>query len=112
MSHRYLFLLSTVINPNDYSIDVSIDSFHEMETPHFGDQVVFDVARKIDPDLGKVDANVHQMMNLRKTFNADRLKGPLMITTDQPIDREDLEIYVQSLDPKCDLSSFVKTASV
>ena len=112
MSHRYLFLLSTSLNNEDYSLDVSLDAFHEMTTPRFDDEKVFEVAKQINPDLGKNDVQVIQMMTLRRNFNADRLKGPLMVTTDHPIERDDLEMYIKTLNPKNELKRFITNASI
>ena len=112
--NRYVFLLSVSVNDSDFSIDVSVDAFHQMTTPFFKEKVAFDVAKMINPDLGSTDSMTIKMMELRKNFNNDRLKGPLMITTedDMTLSREEIEMYVKSLDPKTELSGFIKKASI
>ena len=111
MNHRYLF--SVGIELTDFVVsDVYVDCFHEVQSPRITDPKALQVALQFDPNLGDEDSKVYQMIKLRNQFNSDRLRGPFLVSTDDPIDRETLESIIQSKFQSNQLSQFLEGAKI
>ena len=115
-STRFIFLLEVTHNRETYSTDVAIDAFHRVKTPVIDDPTALAVARQIDPNLGKEDSNVIYSMTLRKSFNGDRLYGPLMVSLPVVDDTDEesracLNAYVSLLRGE-ELAEFIRTSKI
>ena len=89
--------------------ETTLDSFYEIDLPDVSTEDLKNM-HKLNNDFGK-EANAALFgMKLRKTFNND-IFGPILIKTGFKMERDDMEMYVQTL-TKAKLKELIKDGAI
>jgi hypothetical protein len=107
--NRYIFYVKLNISQDYSSVIPDLDAFYKIQTPEL-DEITFKVAQKINPKLGEDDRNTFLSMNLRSRYAMT--EGPFLVKTEFELNREELQMVLESKQLSGELESFLNDAKV
>jgi len=86
---------------------IGVDAFMPLKAAKLG-ETALKVAQRIDPNYGKSEASAIAGMKVRAMHDGACYDKPLVLHSEQDLDRDDVESYLQSLAMMGDLETFIK----
>ena len=117
--NKHVFLLRFEVSPETFESQISVDAFFLVDNedcpPWIKTEGDYLAETEImgNTNLGRKTQGLLTGMMMRQRFNADTLKGPFLVKTeDFPLNREDMEMVIHSKHLDGSLNAFLKAAKL